>query len=57
LWTADRHLPLPEVLGALKPLSQPELLATTTFQAAVVSRRGEESRVGAMLAALLRNTD
>lgn len=55
--TDRRDFPVLEVLEALKPLSQPELLDTSTRRADLVARRDEESRVGAVIAPRARQTE
>ena len=56
-YLADRRtFPVMEVVDVLRPMSQPELLLTDAREADVVARRGEPSRVGAVIAPRPRET-
>ncbi len=56
-YLADRReFPVLEVVEALRPLSQPELLVTRTLTADLISRREEASRVGAVIAPQAKTT-
>ena len=52
-----RGFPVLEVVEALLPLSQPELLETRTQDVGLVPRREEEGRVGAVIAPRAKPTD
>jgi hypothetical protein len=52
-----RGFPVLEVVEALLPLSQPDLLETRTQDVGLVPRREEEGRVGAVIAPRAKPTD
>lgn len=57
-YLADRRdFPVLEVVEALRPLSQPDLLETQTREVGVVAGREDEGRVGAIIAPRAKRTD